>query len=344
MLVHFRDKSDMYRVGGTEFLRRYSLDDADYERKLCSFPPVVASELTFGMDTAICGELVMIMREAPMLIGPNARTDVMDAVDLCVQRGTRVIGLGGLTSPATGGGALVAERVPAGVTVTNGNAYTAAVVRSNVVDVVEELDLGRRPVVGVVGCTGSVGSAASWLIGAAGYDMILVGRSVQRVQERLPGLASEHRCVDSVSALSDADVVVLLTNNPEAQLLPSHVRSGAVVLDVTEPVTIEREAMAEFQAHGVTVLKGGRARIPNFRSSTDLGSDVPPPNSYACFAETYLFAREGIREHSVGRPTPAQAEEMERIAKRHGVHPRPLELERIRSGAVREAAVRRGAS
>jgi predicted amino acid dehydrogenase len=344
MLVHFRDKSDMYRVGGTEFLRRYSLDDDDYERKLCSFPPVVAAGLTFGMDTAICGELVMVMRQAESLFLPSARTDVMEAVDLAVQRGTRVIGLGGLTSPATGGGQLVAEHVPASVTVTNGNAYTAAIVRSNVVDVVEALELDRPATVAVVGCTGSVGVAATWLLAAAGLDLILVGRTVQSVQERLPGLAGEHRCTDSVDALAGADVVVLLTSNPGAHLQPAHVRPGGVVLDVTEPVNIQPEAVAEFQAGGVTVLRGGRARIPSYRSSTDLGSDVPPPDAYACFAETYLFAREGIREHSVGRPTPAQAEEMERIARRHGVHPRPLELERLRPRAGREAAARPGAS
>jgi predicted amino acid dehydrogenase len=242
---------------------------------------------------------------------------------------------------ATEGGKLVAERVPESVTVTNGNAYTAAVVRSNVVEVVEVLDLGRPATVGVVGCTGSVGVAATWLMAAAGLDLILVGRTLQRVQERLPGLAGEHRCADSVDALADADVVVLLTSSADAQLRPEHVRPGAVVLDATEPVNIQPEAVAEFQARGVTVLKSGRAHIPSYRSSTDLGPVTPPPYAYACFAETYLFAREGIREHSVGLPTPAQAEEIERIAERHGVQPRPLELEHVRAG--REAAAR-GAS
>jgi len=338
MLVHFREKADMYRVGATEFLRQYSLDDDDFERKVCSFTPVVASELTFGMDAAICGELVMVMRRAEQLLLPTGRTDVMDAIDLAVQRGTRVIGLGGLTSPATGGGELVAQHVPAGVTVTNGNAYTAVVVRSNVVDVVEALELDRPATVAVIGCTGSVGFAASWLLATAGFDLILVGRTEQAVRERMPELAADHRCAEGFSALAEADVVVVLTSSPTAQLRPAHVRPGTVVLDVTEPVNIQPEAVAEFQAAGVTVLRGGRARIPHYRSSVDLGSDVPPPDAYACFAETYLFAREGIREHSVGRPTPAQAEEMERIAGRHGVHPRPLELERIRSRALREAA------
>jgi fatty aldehyde-generating acyl-ACP reductase len=337
MLVHFREKEDMYRVGGVDFLRRYSVDDDDFEQKLCSFPPVVASQLTFGMDTAICGELVMVMRKAESLFQTNARTDVMEAVDLAVQRGSRVIGLGGLTSPATGGGELVVQHVPSSVTVTNGNAYTAAVVRSNVVDVAEALELDRPARVAIIGCTGSVGVAASWLIADKGLDLILIGRTVERVKERLPGLAGQHRCADSVEASAGADIVVVLTSvSPGSQLLPAHVRPGTVVLDATEPVNIHREAVAEFEAAGVTVLRSGRARIPGYRSSADLGPDVAPPNSYACFAETYLFAREGIREHSVGLPSQAQSEEVERMAARHGVHPRPLELDRIR--ATREAA------
>ncbi len=338
MLIHFRDDSDMYRVGAVKFLRQYSVDEDDFKRKVLSFTPVVCSELTFGMDTAITGELVMVMRRAEMLYLPAGRTDVMDAVDLAVERGSRVIGLGGFTSVVTGGGELVVERVPASVTVTNGNAYTAAVVRSNVVEVVEALELDRPAVIGVVGCTGSVGVAATSLMAAAGCNLILVGRTLQRIQERLPGLAREHRCADSVDALADADVVVLLTSSSDAQLRPAHVRPGTVVLDATEPVNIQPEAVAEFEANGVTVLKSGRAFIPDYRSSTDLGPVTPPPYAYACFAETYLLAREGIRQHSVGLPTPARAEEMERIAERHGVHPQPLNLELIRSG--REAAAR----
>src|SRR5258708_5477728 len=202
MLVHFRDDSDMYRVGATEFLRRYSLDDDDFKRKIVSFPPVVAADLTFGMDTAISGELVMIMRRA-QLLRPPARGP-------------------GLMAPAP-------PSRPAGP----------------------------------------------------------------------PGAPPRGR---STAALP--------------------VARGAWVLAAAERVNIQPEAVAEFEAHGVAVLKSGRARIPNYRSSADLGAEAPPPYAYACFTETYLFAREGIRTHSVGLPTPAQAEEVERIAARHGVRPR----------------------
>lgn len=337
-IVHFRDDRDLYTIPSTEFLRRYSLDDEDYRRKICAFPPVVAAELTFGMDAAIWGDLVMTMRQAEQLIMPTGPGDVLEAVDVAVQRGARVIGLGGLTSRATGGGELVAQHVPGSVTITNGNAYTAALVRRNVADVVEALGFDRTARVAVVGCTGSVGVAATPLLAAAGHDLILVGRTVRSIQERLPDLAGEHRCTDTVEALADADVVVLLTSNPEAQLRPKHVRPGAVVLDFTEPVNIRPEAIPGFETCGVSVLRGGRARIPGYRSSHDLGGD--PRDCYACCAETYLFAREGIRENSVGSPTPARAEEMERVAERHGVQPRPLELERIGTRGGRPAAAR----
>jgi fatty aldehyde-generating acyl-ACP reductase len=340
-LGHFRDERDMYRTGGGHFLRRYSLDEDDFERKMCTLPPLVVGEFTFGMDSAIRGELIIVMRRAESMLKPSAARAVLEGVKVAVDRGSKVIGLGALTSPAMGGGTRVLKHVPSGVTITNGNALTAAMVRRNTMDVVEALELDRAARVAVVGCTGSVGVAASVLLAERGLDLILVGRTERKVRDRLPGLVQHHRCTDRLDAVVAADVVVLLTSDPTAELQPEHVRAGAVVLDFAEPANVRPGAEGRFEVRGAPVLKGGRVGIPRYACSFDWGLG-DPRDTLACLAETFLFAREGIREHSVGLPSPGFAEEMEHLAERWGIRPRPLELERIRrtagSPATSEAA------
>jgi hypothetical protein len=46
----------------------------------------------------------------------------------------------------------------------------------------------------------------------------------------------------------------------------------------------------------------------------------------ACLAETYLFAREGITEHSVGPASAELAADLAELAARQGIRPWPLGL------------------
>lgn len=293
--------------------------------KMCSLPPIVAGEVGFG-TAAIWGEVVNIMRLPDVMVGPHAARAVLEGLELVLRRGSRVIGLGALTAPATGGGLSLLRHLPAGVTLTNGNAYTAVVVRQNVIEASRNLGLDRRAKVAVVGCTGSVGVPASHLLAEAGFDLTLVGRSARKVKHLLGCLASQAVFAGDLETISEADIVVVLTNDPSAQLTPAHVRTGAVIIDCAQPKNIKDSALEQFRQRNILVCEGGIVRIPCYSTSTDiLGLDRE--DTFACLAETYLFAREGIREHSVGRPTPEFALRLERIAQRHGVIPRPLNID-----------------
>jgi fatty aldehyde-generating acyl-ACP reductase len=310
----------MRRLGGGSFLRYYSRNNEDFQSKMCSLPPLVAGEIVFGRQ-AIWGELINIMREPQTMMGPLAVREVIEGVELALRRKSSVIGLGALTAPATGGGLSLLRMLPKGVTLTNGNAYTAAAVRHDVVEISKLLGLNKRARVAVVGCTGSVGVAASHLLAREGFELILVGRSEKRAQHHLRNIVGDVTFAGSVAALHCAEIVVLLTSDPSAKLLPKHVRNGTAVIDCAQPANIRDPKI--FRAKQVIVVEGGIVRIPNYSSSIDLG--LPDArDTFACLAETYLFAREGIREHSVGRPTPELALRLEKIAERHGICPRPL--------------------
>jgi predicted amino acid dehydrogenase len=180
----------------------------------------------------------------------------------------------------------------------------------------------------VLGCTGSVGSALSRLLIDDDLDLTLIGRSENRVGRVLPDLAGRAHVSGDLADVRRADVVVVVTNDPSALLKPeifSGATSRIVVIDVAQPPNIDRAEYPGFAREGVVVVEGGLAHIPGFVSTHDL--DTPPGGTYACLAETYLVAREGIREHWVGATTPERVALVRRIAERRGISTRPLGLE-----------------
>lgn len=324
-VVHLRGLQDADRVGVGRFLRAYSCNDSVYERKLAAIPAVVSSEIRFR-STSARGEVICINRLPARMTGPDARRDVVAAVQLAAARGARVVGLGALTAPATGGGLTIIRDLPHNVTLTNGNALTAAVVYRNVADASGSLHGSdpRGAVVAVVGCTGSVGGAAARLLANAGYRLILIGRNRMRVEREFADVrAAVHS--EHLGDIASADVVVLLTSDASARVTADLPRDGSVVIDCAQPANIPRTSYAEFAKRAIAVVEGGMVRIAGYSRTDDFGfSDRA--ETFACLAETYVFARCGIREHSVGRRTAEDASRIERLAAKLGVEARPLDV------------------
>ncbi|TMK37794.1 MAG: hypothetical protein E6G66_19305 [Actinobacteria bacterium] len=209
-LTHLRDDDDLHRIGASSFLRRYSDGEDDFRRKMCSLPPLVAGEISFGFGP-VRGEVVVVMRMPDELLAGSGGRSVIEGLEVALARGAPVIGLGALIAPATAGGARLLRHLPDGVTLTNTNAYTAVVVRANVHEAAAALGLGPRAQVAVIGCTGSVGVPASRLLAADGFRLVLVGRTVERVRRHLGDLEGGARVAAGLDSAQGSDVVVLLT-------------------------------------------------------------------------------------------------------------------------------------
>jgi fatty aldehyde-generating acyl-ACP reductase len=323
-LVHPRDIEDVRRWSGSSILIQHSADDAEFRRKVFALPPMVVGEVRFGIGGA-WGELTGVFRMPRELLCREGREQIAGAVRLAGQRGTPVLGLGALIAPATRGGLDLLPVLPKGITLTTGNAFTAAVACRNVSDACAALRLGTSARVAVVGCHGSVGVAASRLLAGRGYELTLIGRTVARVERDLGDLARQHAVSATLADAGTADVILLLTNAPEALLTPDLPRPGSVVLDLAQPANVDPGAYGEFVRRGVGVAQAGLVEIPGYHCTFDLR--MPDRRAtLACLTETYLFAREGIREHSVGPARAELAAELEQIAARHGIRPRPLRL------------------
>ena len=100
---------------------------------------------------------------------------IKQAMNIAVRKGADVVGLGAFISPVTMGGQLVAEDPR--ISVTNGNAYTAVITWKRVNQLISRCE-NKKPVVALVGATGSVGSLVAKLLGKHNEtaEYILVAR------------------------------------------------------------------------------------------------------------------------------------------------------------------------
>jgi fatty aldehyde-generating acyl-ACP reductase len=322
-LVHPRDAEDLLRASLGSSLRQYSNNEADFLTKMSSPPPMVGGEIRFGF-APIRGELVVAMCLSHEITSKKGQRAVVSAAQLAAGRGSKVLGLGGLTAPATGGGLLLLRHLPEGVTVTNGNAYTAAVVSQNVLEA-SSLLAPAATRVAVVGCTGSIGVPVCRLLTDAGLDLLLIARNADRARTLLGGFAGNAVFAEDLAAVRSANIILLLTGDPSAKLSPELVSPASIVIDVSQPANVSAKDAGRFQERGIEIARGGIVRIPGYSCTYDLNM-AKPGDTFACLAETYLFAREGIRDHSIGRPAVEMATLMERVARKHGVTPRPLDV------------------
>jgi fatty aldehyde-generating acyl-ACP reductase len=323
-MVHPRDLFDLQQVGGSSVIAAYSSNEEEFQERMLMLPPTIVGDFTFGIGKRR-GELLAVLCMPDRIMHVHGRRQILEGLRVAADRGATVVGLGELTAPATRGGVALLPDLPAGITLTTGNAYTAAIARQNVVEASMELGLGGRATVAIVGCTGSVGVAASRLLAAAGFELLLIGRNLDRVHRELPDLSRHFAVSGERTDVGKADIVLLLTGDRSAQLTPTDPRPESIVIDFAQPVNIQPSRYPAFLEHGVRVTEGGLVCIPGYRSSLDMRT-ADPKATFACLAETYLFACEGIREHAVGQASVELALELERVAARHRVRARPLDL------------------
>ena len=320
-IVHVRSS---YRIDFRGFLPPLGLLPESFYRfalKNRPLPPFVWSEVrvTPGASEPE-GYIIMVpysgrqLLEQQKLMLPR----IKQAMNLAVAKGTKVVGLGAFISPVTLGGQLLAE--DSRVAVTNGNAYTAVITWKRVSDLISRADdyVHNKPVVALVGATGSVGSLVAKLLAKHNGDAeyLLVARN----QRKLKNLArdinklNENTIVttsDNMSDVQQADIVVLLTSASDSLLQSEHLKYGAVVLDDTLPRNTNPELLV--QRPDILIIDGGLVSVPHLKFTNGIG--LPPGVSFACLAETVLLARSGHKGNfSIGNPTLEQAEFISELA------------------------------
>lgn len=269
--------------------------------------------------------------------------------------GAPIMGLGAFSSVAGDGGVTLAQRVP--IAITTGNSYTVATALEGCERAADlmRIDL-RDAVAAVVGATGSIGATCAEVLGRTVRELVLVGRSAERLEalaERLrPGARGPVRVSTDVGdGLHDADVVVTVSSAADAIIQPRHIKRGAVVCDVARPRDVSVAVARE--RDDVLVIEGGVVRVPGAmraaspRSGREFSFGFPQGTAYACMSETMALALDRRYESfTLGKTVSvAQVDEIGRICARHGftldgfrTFERALgedEMERIRAAAGR---------
>ena len=278
-------------------------------------PPVNFAEIRLEQQRV--GDLILVPFGARHLLQDRRKSvgKISAAVDRAVAAGADLVGLGGLTAPVTNGGMVLRKRGDIGV--TNGNAFTAAIVHRQVQVLLHRSPRGR---VGIVGASGSVGSAVTRLLArdGAATELVLVARGSSALTSLAGELGSgvPTRVAHTLDAVADCDVVVLLTAAADTVLRSSHLRTGAVVLDATQPRNTSPDLQRE--RPDVLVLDGGVVDVPGL--SLHGGSmGLPDGRTFACLAETMLLSISNHRGHyTLGRPTLDQVDHVSELAVAHG--------------------------
>lgn len=286
----------------TELLERF-----DQSSSVLNPAPFVVGSGTIGGETAVHGELVAVPYTAEQLL--SMQTDrvcsiVGEAVDLALERGAEIVGLGAYTSIVTGNGVGLGERA---VPVTTGNAFTAAAsVRAVLAAAADRQVQLADSTVAIIGAGGAIGRAIAVALAGRVGTLLLIGRPGSRSTRLDEARSAVDDAVregprddqpwvgtriemgdDAPAAARRASIVVTASSTPHALLRAEDFLAGAIVCDVAQPPNLP--ATLPQERTDVTTFAGGLVTVPP-GSDFDLRYGLPAGITYACMAETMLLA------------------------------------------------------
>jgi len=176
--------------------------------------------------------------------------------------------------------------------------------------------------VAVLGASGSIGKACARIMARKGYEVTLVARRREPLEEVASIIRDESgvkaRIETEIGAgVKGADVVIAVTSAIDALVDPMTLKSGAIVCDVARPRNVGKQ-VAELR-DDVFVFEGGVVRPPG-DVDFHFNFGFPPQTCYACMAETMILTLEKRYEHfSLGRDLdPDKIQEISDLAEKHG--------------------------
>jgi fatty aldehyde-generating acyl-ACP reductase len=270
-------------------------------------------------------------RLGPAFVHENL-SRVRAAAACAIDSGAKVVSLGGFSSILIEG---EFERLPQGgeTAFTTGNSLTVAFVASGVKKMCarDGRDLSAATLL-IVGATGDVGSGCARCLAPQVRRVQLYARNVTRLRAfaaELEAVGVDVEIATDVHRFSTpADIAICAASLATPSMLLGRLASDAIVCDAGYPKNLSpRWAMP-----GATVFFGGLGQIAGeLTFEPDLHGVLnrhPFPNvAHGCLLEGMALALERRFEsysRGRGRITPAQVEEIERIAARHGIGVAPF--------------------
>jgi len=229
-----------------------------------------------------------------------ASRKVAKAVRFAEKLNARIVGLGAFTSIVTRDGLDLVGKVKTGI--TTGNALSAATAIQNAVKATQltgrqlsELEIA------IVGAAGNVGSGCARIMNGNVRKLTLIDIN-KKALDRLQSELANERVVAStdITNISDADIVIVVTNTPGAIVRGHHLKRGAIAIDCAQPKNVSEQVPAE--RPDVIVIESAVLRLPYLRCDFDLG--IGAREALGCMAETIVLdAVHWHRNFSIGSLT-----------------------------------------
>jgi fatty aldehyde-generating acyl-ACP reductase len=270
---------------------------------------------------------------------------LLDVLEYCIGRGTKLIGLGALIPSISRYGHALTEHCPLNVGLTTGHSYTAHAIA----EYVRKIELLRRAhqVVAIVGAAGSTGKATIDCLLSDGVSRAMILIDLPHRISHLTQISSKGHltCTSELASLLKADVVVCVTNAAYSIIQAEHLPPNCIVIDDAQPPNVPLDVVRS--RPDVLVLKC-LARVPDLKCAFNLGLFSPEShvtnqdNVFTCLAETVMLAANNHKGHfTIGKPTSDQVKHIAGLAKKFEVgigalHSFPevgeIEESRIRNG------------
>lgn len=248
---------------------------------------------------------------------------LLRAGHLAENLGAEILGLGAFTKIAGDRGVTLARHLS--IPVTTGNSYTTATAVEVTLKAARQMNIEiPKARATVIGATGSIGRASTFLLASHVQDMTLVARSreklellKQEVAEQYPNV-EVHISTDIRSAVRQADIVVAVSSATGAIVNPEDLKPQSIVTDVARPRNLSRVVNEKRQ--DVLVLDGGVIEVPGVAADMGFDFGFPPRMVEACMAETMILALSNRLESFTLGPTIdiAKVSEIHRLGQIHG--------------------------
>lgn len=312
-IVHPRDQNDIKVAFGNAFI-------ISLIKKFLPKFKVLSEEYIFGSDGQIL--VIPIMPDEMYKVPHKMQKLVLETVLGAWNSGSKVVGLGELTSCFTNGGNwLLKQRDFSNLLITTGNNLTAGVVFKEAKILLEKKrSQGINPLIAVVGATGSVGSAVSKLLSAEGYKLLLIARNKTKL--------SDLKCKDAVMSVNiedayAAEIILLLTSSKDVIINADSIHRDTIIYDITQPSNFDDTRRSDLQ-----YIQGGL--VTNFSEDLRVNAKLrlPVGKIYSCLAETALLSNDNLglaSEQLTGNAEPDIALSLLNLAERFGIYP-PLSL------------------
>lgn len=236
---------------------------------------------------------------------------ILRAIEIGVELGADIAGLGAFTGVVGDGGVTVAERSP--IPVTTGNSLTIAAAVQSLLRGAREMDVDtKRATAVVIGATGSIGSACVQLIADKVGHMILVARNETRLRKYYDSIKDSLPCESSFetdihTAVQRAQLILTATSATSDVIEPEDLQTGAIVCEVSLPHDVSRRVSQE--RPDVLVIEGGNMRMPGRpfiervrQPGTAFDLNLPEGTALACMSETMVLALENrLESYTLGR-------------------------------------------